>query len=319
MNKEIGLFIRQLRNESGITQEQLAERLGVSNRSVSRWENGSTLPDLQLMKCICELFHISISELINAQKQSLVTDKENMGEKVDIRAREAVHIILKLAEYEMKQKTKAIAFYFFFGMVGLGILALHTLMIISGFMDAVFLDSRQTLVFFILGLMAEIAGFYINSKNKVFTSREVDLLLCEEHKLQMKEGEEMLQFARKNQNYYFQQHKKAFHVISQRLEEGEYVVFTMLSEEYSINDSPGIWHGALAVSNRRLLLSGESIKGRMLTSYSLDAWKLKEIKRIEKENSEIVIVMDKDKVKLKGRKIEEMAENLEKSVTGSLI
>ncbi|MEZ3421970.1 MAG: helix-turn-helix transcriptional regulator [Eubacterium sp.] len=38
--KKIGLFIKQLRKEKGLTQEQFAEKLGVSNRSVSRWENG---------------------------------------------------------------------------------------------------------------------------------------------------------------------------------------------------------------------------------------------------------------------------------------
>lgn len=64
MNKKIGNFIHQLRKESNLTQEELAEKLGVSNRSVSRWENGATLPDISLMKCICKEFNISISELI---------------------------------------------------------------------------------------------------------------------------------------------------------------------------------------------------------------------------------------------------------------
>lgn len=44
--KEIGAFLKQLRNEKGITQEQLAEILGVSGRTVSRWETGTNLPDL---------------------------------------------------------------------------------------------------------------------------------------------------------------------------------------------------------------------------------------------------------------------------------
>lgn len=43
--KEIGVFLKQLRNEKGITQEQLAEILGVSGRTVSRWETGNNLPD----------------------------------------------------------------------------------------------------------------------------------------------------------------------------------------------------------------------------------------------------------------------------------
>ena len=82
MNKKIGAFIQQLRKENKLTQEQLAEKLGVSNRSVSRWENGTTLPDISLMKCICEEFHISISELINGERQILSTDVENVEEKI---------------------------------------------------------------------------------------------------------------------------------------------------------------------------------------------------------------------------------------------
>ena len=50
MNKKIGAFIQQLRKENTLTQEQLAEKLGVSNRSVSRWENGTTYPDMVMFK-----------------------------------------------------------------------------------------------------------------------------------------------------------------------------------------------------------------------------------------------------------------------------
>ena len=47
MNQQaIGQFLKELRKEKGITQENLAEMLNVSNRSISRWENGKTLPDL---------------------------------------------------------------------------------------------------------------------------------------------------------------------------------------------------------------------------------------------------------------------------------
>ena len=50
MNQQkIGQFLRECRKEKGITQEQLAEMLGVTNRSVSRWENGSNLPDLDIL------------------------------------------------------------------------------------------------------------------------------------------------------------------------------------------------------------------------------------------------------------------------------
>ncbi len=62
------------------------------------------------------------------------------------------------------------------------------------------MSSIQIAVFMILGCIAEIAGFYVNSKNKVFTGLEVELLLHEESRIRMKTVEEMLQFARRSQS-----------------------------------------------------------------------------------------------------------------------
>lgn len=71
--QEIGRFISDCRKQKGLTQAQLAETLGVSDKSVSRWENGKTMPDLSIYESLCEIFGIQISELLYAQK---MTDKE---------------------------------------------------------------------------------------------------------------------------------------------------------------------------------------------------------------------------------------------------
>ena len=52
--ENIGKFIAEKRKEKGMTQEYFAEKLGVTNRSISRWENGKTLPDYSLFPTICE-------------------------------------------------------------------------------------------------------------------------------------------------------------------------------------------------------------------------------------------------------------------------
>lgn len=65
---KIGKFIAELRKEHSLTQEQFAEKLGVSNRSVSRWENGKNMPDISLFIPICELLNISVNELIIGEK-----------------------------------------------------------------------------------------------------------------------------------------------------------------------------------------------------------------------------------------------------------
>lgn len=61
---KIGKFIAELRKEQNLTQEQLAERIGVSNRSVSRWETGKNMPDISLFTPLCELLGISVNELV---------------------------------------------------------------------------------------------------------------------------------------------------------------------------------------------------------------------------------------------------------------
>ncbi|MGO5357994.1 helix-turn-helix domain-containing protein [Anaerofustis sp. LCP19S3_F7] len=63
--------MKSLREEKNLTQEQLAEKLNVSNKSVSRWENGKTMPDLSLLVMICEEFDITISELLNGRRMNI--------------------------------------------------------------------------------------------------------------------------------------------------------------------------------------------------------------------------------------------------------
>ena len=65
---KIGKFIAELRKEKGLTQEQLAEKLGVTSKSISRWENGKTMPDLSLMKPLCNELEITINDLLSWEK-----------------------------------------------------------------------------------------------------------------------------------------------------------------------------------------------------------------------------------------------------------
>ena len=65
---KIGKFIAALRKEKGYTQEQLAEKLSVSNKSISRWENGNTMPDLSLIPKLCEILNISINEFLSGER-----------------------------------------------------------------------------------------------------------------------------------------------------------------------------------------------------------------------------------------------------------
>ncbi len=71
MNQEkIGKFIAKLRQENNLTQQQLAQRLGITDRAISHWENGRSLPDVSLFKKLCEILGISINELISGERVS---------------------------------------------------------------------------------------------------------------------------------------------------------------------------------------------------------------------------------------------------------
>lgn len=71
MNQEqIGRFIAELRKEKNITQEKLAEILEVNVKSISRWENGRTMPDLSLLPILAKELDVEISELLNGRKMT---------------------------------------------------------------------------------------------------------------------------------------------------------------------------------------------------------------------------------------------------------
>ena len=98
---KIGEFLKELRKEKNLTQEQLAEQLNVSNRSVSRWETGRNMPDIGLLVEIAELYDVSIPEIIDGKRRS-----EKMNEEVKETA-------LKLSDYAetINQKIKMKLFW----------------------------------------------------------------------------------------------------------------------------------------------------------------------------------------------------------------
>ena len=73
---KIGDFLRNLRNEKDLTQEELAEKFGVSSRSVSRWENGNTMPELGILVELAEFYGVDIKEIIDGERKSEIMKKE---------------------------------------------------------------------------------------------------------------------------------------------------------------------------------------------------------------------------------------------------
>ena len=80
MNQErIGIFIAELRKEKKLTQIDLANKLGITDRAISKWENGRGLPDLSLLTPLCEKLGVSINELLSGSR----LDKKDYPEKLE--------------------------------------------------------------------------------------------------------------------------------------------------------------------------------------------------------------------------------------------
>ena len=114
---KIGTFLKLLRKEKNLTHEQLAERLGVSNRTVSRWENGNNMPDISLLSEIAEFYDVSIPELIYGERKS-----ENMREE----AKEVAETMSDYAKAEKETLVKSIR-----NMSLIGLLALIIYMVLG--------------------------------------------------------------------------------------------------------------------------------------------------------------------------------------------
>lgn len=100
--KKIGAFIAELRREAGMTQEGLGNLIGVTNKTVSRWENGNYMPDIALLKELCQAFQISINELVSGER----LDDENFRQKAD------ENMILSFDQMKKIRKEKCISDFF---------------------------------------------------------------------------------------------------------------------------------------------------------------------------------------------------------------
>ena len=63
----IGSYIARKRREQNLTQEQLAQQLGVSNKTISKWENGTSMPDYSIIQRLCDAIHVTLPELMDGE------------------------------------------------------------------------------------------------------------------------------------------------------------------------------------------------------------------------------------------------------------
>ena len=108
--KKVGSFLRELRKEKQLTQEQLAERFGVTNRSVSRWETGSNMPDLSILVELADFYDVDIRDII---------DGERKGEDMNKEEKERLQLVADYAETEKKTLLMRLRIFSIVGLVSL--------------------------------------------------------------------------------------------------------------------------------------------------------------------------------------------------------
>ena len=64
----IGKFIAEMRKEQNLTQQDLAEKLGISNKTISKWECGNGMPDYAVMESLCRVLNINVNELLSGER-----------------------------------------------------------------------------------------------------------------------------------------------------------------------------------------------------------------------------------------------------------
>lgn len=118
--KKTGSFLRELRKEKQLTQERLAERFGVTSRSVSRWETGSNMPDLSILVELADFYHVDIRDII---------DGERKGEDMNKEEKERLQLVADYAETEKNTLLMRLRIFSIVGLVSL--IAGLTMLVIS--------------------------------------------------------------------------------------------------------------------------------------------------------------------------------------------
>lgn len=89
---KIGKFLQTLRKEKSLTQEQLAEQMNVSRRTVSRWETGSNMPDLDILMELSDFYSVDLREILSGERKS-----EQMNQELK-------ETVLQVADYSNEEK-----------------------------------------------------------------------------------------------------------------------------------------------------------------------------------------------------------------------
>ncbi|MGN0390910.1 MAG: helix-turn-helix domain-containing protein [Wujia sp.] len=156
---QIGKFIAQLRKEKGLTQEQFGEKVGVTNKTVSRWETGTYLPPADVLLIMSDLFGVSINELLSGKRLSDEEYKQAAENNLTQTIRDSSFTLKdKLDFYKKKWLKEHIAIMVFVGICIVGVF-------VAGFV------LRNSLLGYIAVLMLVLAHGWRNNAMMAFVEK----------------------------------------------------------------------------------------------------------------------------------------------------
>ena len=120
---KIGSFLKKLRNEKGLTQEQAGEQFNVSRRTVTRWETGANMPDLDVLLEIADFYDVDLRELFDGERKSERMDKE---------LEQTVKQAAEYSNMEKEKATKVVLIYLVVGTLSLIANQIFMMLDISG-------------------------------------------------------------------------------------------------------------------------------------------------------------------------------------------
>lgn len=123
--KKIGSFLRELRKEKTMTQEQLAEHFFVTRRTVSRWETGSNLPDLSILIELSDFYDVDLRELLDGERK-----EKSMNQEM----KETVKKVADYSSAETERVRKRMHYVFIAGFV---VSILYLILLANGFGDTI--------------------------------------------------------------------------------------------------------------------------------------------------------------------------------------
>lgn len=157
---KIGAFLRALRKEKGYTQEQLGEELGITNKTISRWETGTYLPPVEMLQQLSALYRVSINEILSGERLTEETYREKAEENITNSLKSSVFTAKDRIKYFKRKwlKDHAVSITLFF------------LAVIAVYVVGIVLNNRLEVV---APLIAISGGFYFNNAKAAYIEYHV--------------------------------------------------------------------------------------------------------------------------------------------------